>query len=70
MGLRETYGGMVEAALNKYVDDNLNAEKIKLELNAMIGKMVDDKLAGIKIAIKEAIDKIDGEVDLPSQEGN
>lgn len=63
MGLRETYGPIIEAALNSVVDKHLNADDIKAQLHALINDLVDEKLKGVKDALKEAIDKIDGQDD-------
>lgn len=64
MGLREQYGPLLEAALNTAVDKYLDGEMIKKELHEAIDKLVDAKLDDLKKAIKEGIDKIDGEDDL------
>ena len=64
MGLRETYGGIIEAGLNELVDQHLNADKIKQELHDLVDKYVDESLEDLKLKVKELIDKIDGEKDL------
>jgi len=62
MGFRETYGGLVEAALNEAIDKNLDGAAIKEQLHKAVDKLVDDKLEVIKLELKKIVDKIDGEV--------
>ena len=65
MGLRETYGGMIEAALNELVDKHLDATKLKEELHSVVDKYVDEYLEDLKHKLKaDLIDKIDGEDDI------
>ena len=65
MGFRETYGQMVEDALNVAVDKYLNGEEIKAKLNEEVNKLIDGKLEDLKHQLKaEVIDKIDGEDDI------
>ena len=65
MGFRETYGGIVEAALNGAVDKYLDATEVKKTLHEQIDKLVDEKLADIKQKLKaDVIDLIDGQDDI------
>lgn len=65
MGFRETYGSIVETALNGAVDKYLDATEIKKVLHDQIDKLIDDKLADIKQKLKaDVIDQIDGEDDI------
>ena len=67
MGFRETYGVMVEDALNVAVDKYLDAEDIKKQLHEQIDKLVDEKLADLKEKLKSnVIDMIDGQDDIPN----
>lgn len=69
MGFRETYGQLAEDYLNKFVDENLDAVKIKEELHKKIDEWVDANLLGLKEKLKaDVIDLIDGEDDIPSAE--
>lgn len=68
MGLRETYGGIIEDQLFELVDQHMDGnkikEKIKAELDKLIDEAVEKNIDEIKQKIKELIDKIDGEKDL------
>lgn len=65
MGFRETYGQIVEDYLNKWVDENLDAETIKAELHKKVDEFVDANFAGLKEKLKkDVIDLIDGEDDI------
>jgi hypothetical protein len=67
MGFRETYGKMVEDALNSAVDKYLDAEGIKVQLHAEIDKLIDGQLADIKEKLKaNVIDQIDGIDQVPN----
>lgn len=67
MGFRKTYGGLVETAANKAVDDLFAGE----ELSEKIGKLVAEqvkKIVGDNLRDKikaNYIDLIDGEDDIP-----
>lgn len=72
MGFRETYGGMIETLLNEAVDEHLNADLLKEQadklvdgLKVQVHELIDEKLVELKAAVKEGIDKIDGEDDIP-----
>lgn len=68
MGLRETYGQLIEDLLNAAVDKYLDADNIKKEINQMVDKFVNENLENIKQKLKaEVIDKIDGEDDIKSK---
>lgn len=61
MGLRETLGGQLEAALDAAVDKNLSAEM----LTPLVLDLLNKQLEGIKHKIKaDIIDLIDGEDDI------
>ena len=65
MGIRETYGAMLETVLNAAVDKHLNADLIKEQLHKSVDEMVDKHLADVRHKLKaEVIDLIDGEDDL------
>jgi len=66
MGMRETYGQMLEDLLNAAVDKHLDGASIKMKLHEEIDKLVDGKLEELKYKLKaDIIDKIDGEDDIP-----
>lgn len=61
MGIRETYGPIVEEALANWVDSNLKPDELKEKLNEMVNKLVDEKLQNLKdYLINDLIDQIDG----------
>lgn len=62
MGLREVYGGMIEAAINAAIETNLSAELLKDQGYKLVDKLVDENIDKIKAALKAGVDKIDGEV--------
>lgn len=69
MGLRKEYGGKIEDALNKLVDEKLDVSGVKKQLmeaaEKAISKLVDEQLEGLKHKIKaDFIDLIDGENDI------
>lgn len=67
MSFRETYGQLAEDYLNKFVDDNLDAEQIKKSLHDKVDEVVDKYLAGLKEKLKaNVIDQIDGQDDIPN----
>ena len=67
MGLRETYGQLIEDLLNAAVDKYLDADNIKKEINIMVDKFVNENIDNMKQKLKaEVIDKIDGEDDIKS----
>ncbi len=63
MDLRKVYGGMAEELLNNAVDEHMDGQLIKEQLYLLVDKFVDDKLEAVKNAIKDGIEKIDGEKD-------
>jgi hypothetical protein len=68
MGLRETYGQLVEDLLNAALDKYLDADTLKKQINEAVNKMIDEKLESIKKKLKaEVIDRIDGEDDIPNE---
>lgn len=61
MGLREEFGGKIEEALNKLIDEKLSAEI----LTPLIVDLLNKQLEGLKHKLKaEVIDLIDGEDDI------
>lgn len=65
MGLRETYGGLIEDALNNALDKNIDADAIKAFLYKEVDAFIESKLEAIKHKIKaDVIDLIDGEDDI------
>lgn len=72
MGFREEYGGKLEEALNKAIDENLpklSLDKIKAELHEQVDKLVDKHVGGLVEGLgeklkKDVIDLIDGEDDI------
>ncbi len=61
MGLREEFGGKLEDALNKLVDEKLSAEV----LTPLLVGLLNTQLASLKQKIKaDVIDLIDGEDDI------
>ena len=65
MGFRETYGSMVEAALNALVDKHLDGTAVKEKLHKIIDELVDSKLEEFKKYIKaDVIDLINGVDDI------
>lgn len=68
MGLRETYGQLIEDLLNAALDKYLDADTLKKQINEAVNKMIDEKLESIKKKLKaEVIDRIDGEDDIPNE---
>ena len=69
MGLRETYGGIVESGLNEAIDKNLSKEKVMAlvveKLEQVLGENWDALLAKVK---SDYIDLIDGEDDIPDSD--
>ena len=61
MDVRKELGGKVEDALMKLVDEKLSAEV----LTPLITALINTQIEGIKEKVKEVVDLIDGEKDLP-----
>lgn len=66
MGLRETYGGMIETAINAGIDQYLSPEAVKQLLKESVDKLVDEKYEELVMKLKaNVVDKINGIDDIP-----